>query len=233
MLIWLWGGIYAVAGAASVRAADCVQSKALAGPYHSSVYRLDGRVAGTLVRPVGGECKVLKIFFPGQAQELGFYNSRVPEAQREEWGRVLLEGPAYKLAPTVVKAGCPVLLLGESRLSLPPSAILGLMAETGATELELISHSAGYLGLSSQLRSLQGNELVSRIRALKLLDNYYDTRELPAAIQAALGGVLAARICTGFYTAHNAARYRSAYQSFCPGSGVRGDHKAPVKEFFE
>lgn len=233
MLRWLWTGLTAVALSCPVQASDCVEAKSLADRYSASIYRLDGKVAGTLVRPAGGECKVLKIFFPGQAQELGIFNSRVPEERREEWGRVLLEGPAYKLAPTLVKAGCPVLLLGESRLSLTPSVLLGLMAETGAAELELISHSAGYLGLTSQLRSLQGNELVGRIRALKLLDNYYDTSELPAAIQAALGGAGAARICTGFYTAHNAARYRSAYQSLCPASGVRGDHKAPVKEFFE
>ena len=201
--------------------------------YLASLYRLDGRVVGTLVRPVNGECKVLKLFFPGQAQELGIYNSQVPEDRREEWGRVLLEGSAYKLAPAIVRSGCPVLLLGDARQSLPPSDLLALLTDAKATDLELISHSAGYLGLSVQLRSLQGSPLVDRIRALKLLDNYYDTRELPAAILSSLGAERAARLCSGFYTAHNAQRYRAAYPSICPASVIRVDHKSPVKEFFE
>lgn len=213
---------------------SCLEGPQAAGAgYQTSIYRLAGHIAGTLVRPSNESCKVLKVFFPGQAQELGIYNSRVPEPRRPEWGRVLLEGAAYRLGPTLSNAGCPVLLLGESRLSVPPGDLLGLMAETGATEIEFLSHSAGYLGLTRQLQLLKGSPLLAQVRGIKLLDNYYDVTTLPAAIRAAFGESRSSAICSGFYTPHNSARFKSAYLGVCPAAALLGDHKTPVKDYFK
>jgi len=187
---------------------------------------------GTWVRPTEEPCKTLKVFFPGQAQELGIYHSAVPPHRRREWSRELLEGKNYHLAPVLVAAGCPVLLLGESKAELDPETLERCMSEVGATQVELMAHSAGYLGLTTLLKRLKGSPLLSKISGIRLLDNFYTPAVLPAVLKATFSESRLRELCSGFYTDHNAQRYQKGFQSLCPSVVRAADHKVPVKDFF-
>ena len=200
--------------------------------YQTSILKKGGVTVGTWVRPLAEGCRTLKVFFPGQAQELGIYSSAVPPGRREEWARTLLEGSTYRLAPTLVDAGCPVLILGESKAALEADDLDAYLLETGATQVELIAHSAGYTGLTHLVRSLKGSAVAARVSAIKLLDNFYTPAILPGTLTATFGEERLRAICSGFLTDHNAGRYKSGFQRICPGVVRARDHKVPVRDFF-
>jgi|GEM_PF-3148597 len=200
--------------------------------YQTSTLKKGGVPIGVWVRPLVEDCKTLKVFFPGQAQELGIYSSSVPPGRREDWARTLLEGKAYQLAPTLIDARCPVLILGESKTVLDADDLQASLLETGATQVELIAHSAGYTGLTLSVGSLKGTPLAARVSAIKLLDNFYTPAVLPGVLTATFGEERMRAICSGFLTDHNAARYQSAFQRICPSVVRERDHKTPVKNFF-
>jgi hypothetical protein len=200
--------------------------------YRTSIYQKAGVTIGIWVRPIPETCNTLKIFFPGQAQALGFYSNAVPPSRRSEWVALLLEGKAFQLAPTLVDAGCPVLMLGEPKAALNAEDLQSLLDESGANQVELLAHSGGYTGLTTLARNLKGSPLVSKVSAVKLLDNFYTPGVLPAALKSTFGEDHLRKICTGFYTDHNAARYRSGFKSICPNVVRKSDHVAPVGEFF-
>ena len=186
---------------------------------------------GTLVRPNSGQCSTLKVYFPGHAQELGL-TFKVPPEKRGVWADTLLEGDNYHLAPTIVHSGCPVLILGESKMKISAVEVERLMQETGTTQLELLSHSGGYWGLNSTLKEWKGSKILEKVSGLAMLDNFYDTAMLPFTLEETFTRERIRSICKGFYTSHNAARMRSRYEDLCPKVESGGDHKASVKEFF-
>ncbi len=211
---------------------NCAAPGTLSQGYRTSSLKKGGEPVGVWVRPLTEDCKTLKVFFPGQAQELGIYNSSVPPGRREEWAQTLLEGKAYHLAPTLIDAGCPVLILGESKTVLNADDLQAYLLETGATQVELIAHSAGYAGLTLLVGSLKGTPLAARVSAVKLLDNFYTPAVLPGVLTATFGEDRMRAICSGFLTDHNAVRYKSAFQRICPVVVRERDHKTPVKNFF-
>lgn len=196
-------------------------------------YIKQGVMIGTWVKPREPRCKTLKIYFPGQAQELGYRHSRVPENERAKWADILLNAPPYSLAQSIEKAGCPVILLGESQASLNAHDIQMLINEAQATQFELLAHSAGYNGLTTTLTNLKDQLIISKLSALKLLDNFYDQNKLPTVIESAIGSYRSRAICIGFFTDHNAERYKTAYETLCPSVQKRSSHKAAVRDFFE
>jgi hypothetical protein len=212
---------------------SCASPAGVAGKrYRTEALTRDGVLIGTWVRPEPETCRTLKIFFPGQAQELDIYNSAVPPARRAVWAHELLEGKSYQLAPTLAEAGCPVLLLGEARASLAATDLEAYLAETGATQVELLAHSAGYTGLSTLVGRLKGTSVISKISAVRMLDNFYTPGVLPGVLKDAFGAERLREICSGFYTRHNASRYQSGFRSLCPNVILESDHKKPVKDHF-
>lgn len=187
---------------------------------------------GTLVIPKPVTCSTLKVYFPGHAQELGL-KAKVPASKREKWADILLEGESYTLAPAIVKAGCPVLILGDSTMKLSSDDAGRLLLKTGASKMELLSHSGGYVGLNSTLREWTGTEILEQISGIRMLDNFYDTSTLPKTLRQAFGQPRLQSICRGFYTTHNARRVRSAYDELCPSLQRGVSHKADVKQFFQ
>ena len=216
------------------KAASCEPSSGAGAGlrYQTSIYQKDGVISGTWCHPVPERCTTLRIFFPGQAQELGIYKASVPVDKRSKWGAELLEGKGYHLAPTLVEAGCPVLLLGESQLTLNAEDLRAIVEESGANQVELLAHSAGYTGLTTLVAALKGSSLISKVSAVKLLDNFYTPGVLPEVLKTTFGSERLREICSGFYTEHNALRYQSGFKSLCPKVERKGDHKSPVKDHF-
>jgi hypothetical protein len=136
------------------------------------------------------------------------------------------------LAEAVRKSGCPALILGEAKLVLSAKDLEDALATSGAEAFELLSHSAGYIGLELTLQGLKGAPVLSKLSALKLLDNFYDPKGLIQAIDGAIGTDKSREICSGFLTAHNQARYRSGVQAVCPKVELEGDHKASVARYW-
>ncbi|MBU6376392.1 MAG: hypothetical protein KGQ59_10380 [Bdellovibrionales bacterium] len=186
---------------------------------------------GTLVIPRPQSCRTLKVYFPGHAQELGL-TSAVPSALRPKWAEILLTGQNYHLAPTITQAGCPVLILGESKMAISASQVEQLLQETGATQIELLSHSGGFIGLDQTLRAWKGNSILDKVTGLKLLDNFYNTSRVPQTLVNTFGSSRLQSICSGFYTSHNASRVAQSYRKICPNLKSGASHKADVKEYF-
>ena len=187
---------------------------------------------GTLVLPQPKTCDTLKIYFPGHAQELGL-TSAVPPHQRPKWAEILLTGQNYHLGPTITQAGCPVLILGESKMPISAAQAEQLLRQTGASKVELLSHSGGFIGLEQTLKTWKGSPILERVSGLKLLDNFYNTSRVPQTLVSVFGSSRLQSICSGFYTDHNASRVAQSYRKICPNLRRGTSHKADVKQFFQ
>lgn len=189
-------------------------------------------LVGTLVRPVveSSDCRRLRIFFPGHAQELG-YRGEVPFADERKWAEYLLGPGHYHLGPAIAKAGCPVLILGDSRKALSAEELDKLLGRLSLESFEVLAHSGGNVGLNASL-STWPPELTRKISGVALLDNFY-SGDLARTLAAKIDPGRLAKICTGFLTDHNQARYASFYRGVCPKVVKKADHKSPVAAYFQ
>ncbi len=194
-------------------------------------YRLEawGNV-GTLVTPSfpRAACR-LRIFFPGHAQELG-YAGHVPLDDRRAWAEYLLGPGNYHLGPKIVESGCPVLILGDSSQPLRGTELERLLEKLGITEIEILSHSGGFVGLQTSLSNWPP-ATVKKIRAIHLLDNFYN-ENLAETLRQKFDVETLKKICDGFYTAHNQKRFEAYFDSVCPNVLRKDDHKLPVASYF-
>lgn len=186
---------------------------------------------GTLVLPIVGksECGRLMIFFPGHAQELG-YRGEVPFAKERKWAEYLLGAGHYHLGPEIVKAGCPVLILGDSHKVLGAEELKKLLLRLSLDSFEVLAHSGGNVGLNASLLGWPP-EVTRKIAAVKLLDNFYG-EALAKTLVSKIDSVKLSQMCTGFLTEHNQARFTSAYVGICPKVVKKTDHKSPVAGYF-
>lgn len=112
-----------------------------------------------------------------------------------------------------------VLVTGSSDIGVTRADLDRLAAQLGAafTSVSVAAHSGGYAGLSKSLDSF------GRLEKMILLDPFYSDFSAKVAAQVGRGAA-----CGGFYTRHNAARYKQ----FFSGSGCAaeprtspGDHE--------
>jgi hypothetical protein len=186
---------------------------------------------GTLVKVPKSTCKTLRVYFPGHAQELGLKGS-VPQKREREWAEELLKTESYKLAAAITTSTCPTLILGDSIKSISSTEVARQLNESDASSLELLSHSGGYVGLNATLESWEEKEF-SKVKKVILLDNFY-SENLASTLKEKFGEKKMKEICSGFYTPHNADRYKSSYSKICPIMDSKGkaEHKTAVRQYF-
>ena len=101
-----------------------------------------------------------------------------------------------------------VLVTGSSDISVKRSDLDRLQAGLGVTfgPVSVAAHSGGYVGLSRSI------DTFSRLDKIILLDPFYSDFSAKISAQVRQGAA-----CTGFYTPHNAARYKQFFSSAgCP-----------------
>jgi len=208
-------------------------------PGSGSAYEAEGAIfegfqshdqgSGTLLIPrPGTTCAKLKVFFPGQAQELKL-KDHVPSSRRHDFIRQLLVHPDYRLGEAIQARGCPVYILKDSSSELSSADLSEVMRLAGATELEVLAHSGGYDGLEGSLSKWQPAQLLN-VKRISLLDNFY--RPSVAPLLTRLFGDRLAGICDGFFAHSKESVYRGHFEDICPGIVQETRHKAPVKNYF-
>jgi len=185
---------------------------------------------GTLVKVPNSDCKTLRVYFPGHAQELELKGS-VPQKREREWAEALLKSENYKLAAAITTSTCPTLILGDSIKTIKASEIASQLTESEAISIELYSHSGGYVGMNASLEMWEENEF-SKVKKIVLLDNFYSSA-LASTLKEKFGDKLK-QMCKGFYTPHNADRFKSYYSKICPNVDSKGksEHKTAVRLYF-
>ena len=195
--------------------------------------------SGVLLTPQGN-CRTLKVYFPGHAQELG-YRGSVPNKKEEAWIKYLLGPGNYNLAPAIKASGCPVLMLGDSTRYPNSSELEQAMELSGAKNIEIMSHSGGYDGLDSAL-SVWSAKLLAKVSTVSLIDNFYRP-SLASKLQKTFSTKKLKEICRGFVTGSRSTQiYKNSFASICPNVETSESrkkenkppltHKGSVKEFF-
>lgn len=116
----------------------------------------------------------------------------------------------YKLKQLAMGKRIAVLVTGSSDISVKRTDVDRLQAGLGVTfgSVSVAAHSGGYVGLSSSI------DTFSRLDKIILLDPFYADFSARIGAQVRQGAA-----CTGFYTPHNAARYKQ----FFSGAGCRAE----------
>ena len=114
----------------------------------------------------------------------------------------------YKLKQLAMEKRIAVLVTGSSDISVKRADLDRLQAGLGVTfgPVSVAAHSGGYVGLSRSI------DTFSRLDKIILLDPFYSDFSAKISAQVRQGAA-----CTGFYTPHNAARYKQFFSGAgCP-----------------
>jgi len=178
---------------------ECVEIPSI-GCYYS------GAPAGAAVR--------LLIYYRGWVSDTNYPGSGLSGGHISGRTDILRSSRAalsfYKLKQLAVEKRIAVLVTGSSDISVKRSDVDRLQAGLGVAfgSVSVAAHSGGYVGLSSSIDSFSGLDKII------LLDSFYSDFSSKIGAQVRQGAA-----CTGFYTPHNAARYKQ----FFSGIGCRAE----------
>lgn len=108
----------------------------------------------------------------------------------------------YKLGQLAREMRVAVLVTGSSDIGVKRSDVDRLQAALGVNfrSVSVAAHSGGYVGLGNSIGTF------GRLEKIVLLDPFYS--DFSAVVKA---GIRQGAVCTGFYTPHNAARYKQYF----------------------
>lgn len=183
--------------------------------------------SGALLAPENKRCERLQIYIPGHAQEFGLKGKVSSRATQDKWIDYLVGGENYNLGHKIKENGCPILILNDSSTYPSTSDLKEAMSNAGATELEIISHSGGYVGLESMMKNWEQSD-IEKISSLKMLDNFYST-DTASALSKRIGKEKLREICKGFATSWRAVRVASVCPKVQVDKDVSFESGSPAK----
>ena len=179
--------------------------------------------SGMLLAPKNQKCERLRIYFPGYAQELGKKHTLTSSREQKKWISYLVGPGNYHLGPKIQEKGCPILMLNDSYTSPDNDELNDIMEKAGATEIEILSHSGGYLGLQKALITWDKSN-IDAVTSLLMLDNFYDPG-LIKTLEKKLGAQNLQNICGGFSTDGRGL----SFLTICPQIQIDKDVSVPKK----
>ncbi len=150
-----------------------------------------------------GESVPLLIYYRGWISDTNYPGSGLYGGRITGKANILRSSRAalsfYKLKQLAAEKRIAVLVTGSSDIAVTRSDLDSLQASLGVVfrSVSAAAHSGGYVGLGRSIDSF------SRLEKVILLDPFYSDFSAKIAAQIGRGAV-----CTGFYTPHNAARYK-------------------------
>lgn len=173
--------------------------------------------SGMLLSPGNKKCGRMQVYIPGHAQELGLRGVVSSKSKQDEWISYLVGGKNYNLGHKIKENSCPILILNDSSTSPSSAELKEAMKNAGANELEVVSHSGGYVGLKKMMNQWSASD-IQKISSLKMLDNFYD-EDIAGLLSRKIGQPKLSEICRGFSTSWRVSRVASA----CPKIKVSKD----------